>query len=214
MFFQSIKKIDEWIPKIAQQRLEYKSKIKNLNALKKFSGDPLGGQNDSGWNSFFEENELKKLINLDVNRTYQDKDLFQNTTIKEIMVNILFIWARENRDVSYKQGMNEILAVVLFSLHPFYFENTAKTNSSNVLEMIKTDQDKNYKNIYLYVHDQDELSCDLYYIYDAIMGKGIKELYDNGTTKNKDAAMGFKKFDLFVQQWTDEDSSAEKVINI
>src|SRR4051812_10598494 len=122
------------------------------------------------WNSFFEENELKKIINLDVNRTYQDKDLFQNTAIKEIMVNILFLWSKENKDVSYKQGMNEILAVILFGFYPYYFKNTSKTDINPLLK----DVEKNTKEIYLFLHDEEELSSDLYYTFNAIMNKGIK----------------------------------------
>jgi hypothetical protein len=39
-------KVEEWIPIIIKQRNTYKNKLKNLNALKKFSGDPLGGSGD------------------------------------------------------------------------------------------------------------------------------------------------------------------------
>ena len=67
-------------------------------------------------------------IILDLNHTYyQDKDLFQNTVIKEILVNILFIWSKENRDTSYRQGMNEILAVILFAL--YWLESYWASNS-------------------------------------------------------------------------------------
>jgi TBC1 domain family protein 5 len=30
-------------------------------------------------------------------------------------VGILFIWAKENQDIQYKQGMNEILAIIVFA---------------------------------------------------------------------------------------------------
>ena len=33
------------------------------------------------------------------------------------MLNILFCYARENPDVSYRQGMHELLAPILFVLH-------------------------------------------------------------------------------------------------
>jgi glutamine phosphoribosylpyrophosphate amidotransferase len=39
-------KIDDWVSQVVRQRQEFKGKLKNLNALKKFSGDPLGGAND------------------------------------------------------------------------------------------------------------------------------------------------------------------------
>ena len=38
--------LSEWIKIITKQRIEYKNKLKNLNTLKKFAGDPLGGTSD------------------------------------------------------------------------------------------------------------------------------------------------------------------------
>jgi hypothetical protein len=40
------KPVTEWLKLIKKQRNEYKEKLKNLNALKKFAGDPLGGNSD------------------------------------------------------------------------------------------------------------------------------------------------------------------------
>jgi TBC1 domain family protein 5 len=152
---------------------------------------------------------LKKIINLDVNRTYQDKDLFQTTAIKELLVNILFIWSKENKDVSYKQGMNELLAVILFGIYPFYFPIKNKISHENVLNYINSDKEKYTKEIYLFFHDQDEIASDLYFLFDAVMNKGIKDLFDSGNNKKKDL-QSYKKYDLFQPQWTEEEDP-EKV---
>jgi len=40
------KTISEWINIVNKQRGEWRIKLKNLNTLKKFSGDPLGGSSD------------------------------------------------------------------------------------------------------------------------------------------------------------------------
>ena len=40
------KPIAEWIKIVNTQRSEWKNKVKNLNTLKKFAGDPLGGTSD------------------------------------------------------------------------------------------------------------------------------------------------------------------------
>ena len=39
-------KIEDWVSQVTKQRTDFKTKLKNMNALKKFSGDPLGGSND------------------------------------------------------------------------------------------------------------------------------------------------------------------------
>ncbi len=130
-----------------------------------------------------------------------------------MMVNILFIWSRENKDVSYKQGMNEILAVILFGLYPFYFKNSPKASQETIINFIRTDREKHSKEIYLFFHDEDELASDLFFLFDAVMNKGIKDLYDNGVNKKKDDG-SYKKYDLFQQQWTDEDDAEVNKINI
>ena len=40
------KPIADWIKIVTKQRSEWKNKVKNLNTLKKFAGDPLGGTTD------------------------------------------------------------------------------------------------------------------------------------------------------------------------
>ena len=122
------------------------------------------------------------------------------------MVNILFIWSKENKDVSYKQGMNEILAVILFAFYPFYTKSTTKISSELALNYLKNDRENNAKQIYSFFHDEEELAADLFYLFDSVMNKGIKELYETTAIKKKDV-INYKKFELFTQQWTDEDET-------
>ena len=39
-------KLEDWILSTTKQRNEFKNKLRSLNSLKKFSGDPLGGSTD------------------------------------------------------------------------------------------------------------------------------------------------------------------------
>lgn len=45
---------------------------------------------------------------------------FQEKTISKLLNTVLFVWCRRNPDVSYKQGMNELLASVIVC----YFKET------------------------------------------------------------------------------------------
>lgn len=124
-----------------------------------------------------------------------------------MMFNVLFIWSKENKDVSYKQGMNEILAVLLFAVYPFYFtEGNSKHSCEDVEKFYYTDKEKYCNEIYAYFHNQDELQCDLYFLFDSIMSRGIKDLFDNGNSKRNDTP-SYKKQDLFQPQWTDGDDT-------
>ncbi len=127
------------------------------------------------------------------------------TVIKELLVNILFIWSKENKDVSYKQGMNEILAVIFYGVYPYYFPvGKNKPTPEKIIQLIgesSTSTKDSSKDIYLYFHDSDEIGGDLYYLFDAVMAKGVKELYE--VNDNKIDKSSYKKFDLFHPQWSE-----------
>jgi TBC1 domain family protein 5 len=143
-----------------------------------------------------------------VSRTYQDKELFQTQIVKEIMFNILFIWSKENKNISYKQGMNELLAVIIFSLYPFYFYSSDKSKKTfeNIATMMRAYEEKHLKDIYLFFHDMEEFQSDLFFLFDAIMNKGIKDLFDTAIGKKSELS-SYKKQDLFQPQWTDDNET-------
>jgi hypothetical protein len=58
------------------------------------------------------EREMKDLIKNDVNRTCQEFEYFRRQETKEILNSMLFLWGKEHTG-GYKQGMNEIMAVIL-----------------------------------------------------------------------------------------------------
>ena len=80
------------------------------------------------------------------------------------MVNTLFIWSKENEEISYKQGMNELLGLLLFVR---YCERT--TDEHHALPF------------YEYFHalyGEEYIQPDLYFTFKAIMDHGIKELFN------------------------------------
>lgn len=79
--------------------------------------NPLSQSNQSPWNQYFQDSELKVTIEQDVVRTFPEIDFFRSTKVQELMINILFSYAREYPHVSYKQGMHELLAPIIFVLH-------------------------------------------------------------------------------------------------
>jgi len=111
--------------------------------------------------------------------------------------------------------MNEILAVLLFALYPFYFKLTPEIlknqknfedNLMNLKENNSKELQENFKNIYNYIHNQDEIGADLYFLFNSIMSKGVKDLFETGSQK-KDA-VSYKKYELFTQQWTEGESES------
>jgi len=62
-------------------------------------------------------NALKEEIANDVNRTFPENPFFQEPHVKKTMSRILLTWSQQDeksRTISYRQGMNSLLAVLLF----------------------------------------------------------------------------------------------------
>jgi TBC1 domain family protein 5 len=51
-------------------------------------------------------------------------EFFQEESILKLLTNVLFVWCKLNPDTSYKQGMNELLASVVYA----YFQEAIPTD--------------------------------------------------------------------------------------
>ncbi|MBN3314353.1 TBCD5 protein, partial [Atractosteus spatula] len=69
------------------------------------------------WNKFFQDKELRGMIQQDVMRTFPEMQYFQQDAVRNMLTDILFCYARENEQLLYKQGMHELLAPIVFILH-------------------------------------------------------------------------------------------------
>ena len=194
----------EWVEIISNQREEYKSKLKKYCKIKKFVGDPLGGGKKKKKNEGpVEDTDLKALINKDLERTHQELEIFVQNKIKNILANVLYIWSKENSVVSYRQGMNELLAIIFIVFYPFYFTCTRKpkTTKEDILDYLK-DINLYKDDIYIYFHDEDEIQSDLFYTFEALMKKGMINLYDPHSLQKDEP--GYKMYEIFPQMWKDD----------
>jgi len=113
--------------------------------------NPLSLEEESPWRQYFENNELQKTIKQDVERTFPDIEFFRSDNIQNILCNILFIYCKLNQDISYRQGMHEILAPILLVV-----DNDKIDSSSTVIndDLIKNILDSRYVE-----HDSFFLFC-------------------------------------------------------
>eukprot|EP00727_Mastigamoeba_balamuthi_P003714 m51a1_g1334 hypothetical protein (688) ;mRNA; f:300393-303199 len=84
------------------------------------SDDPLSQNEASQWNQFFKTTQLHREIHEDVIRTYPDNEFFTRREVVEIMERVLFVYAMLNPQLRYVQGMNEVLAPLLYVVHGDY----------------------------------------------------------------------------------------------
>ena len=205
--------LDQWIETLNNLRNEYKKKEKKFLKPQKFSGDPLGGMvaqntNNETWKTYYIDNDTKKLINLDLDRTFQEIALFHDQKIKNNLANILFIWNKENQDVGYQQGMNDILSVIFLAIYPCYFKKTSKKTINELMNIANEQLTaiNNSQDLYEFFHDEDELYSDLYYCYSKLMSRGLKELFDSNISNKEKQEISFKKYELFSNQWVHDPS--------
>ena len=194
--------IINFIEEISNQREEYKKKFKKYCKIKKFSNDPLGGKTIEKKNKEeIEDEELKHLINLDLSRTYQNLNLFLESKTKNLLADVLFIWSKENNDINYKQGMNELLSVFYLCFYPYYFitRTKPKPNKNNIISFINNNLiNENLEDIYIFFYDEDEIKSDLFFIFDSLMKKGMKYLFIQDKINNNDPIL--KSYEIFPNE--------------
>ena len=107
----------QWVRETRAQRTRWAALEKSMSLIaiaqqtKNFN--PLAPAKTSQDDKASAEKEMKDLIKQDVSRTLQEFNYFHRVETKDLLMTLLFLWGRQNPDYGYKQGMNEILAIVL-----------------------------------------------------------------------------------------------------
>ncbi|KAF2237175.1 RabGAP/TBC [Viridothelium virens] len=76
--------------------------------------DPLTESEESPWAALRQDEALRAEILQDVDRCMPENLYFRQPTTQNMLLDILFIFSKLNPDVSYRQGMHELLAPVLW----------------------------------------------------------------------------------------------------
>lgn len=184
-----------WIDETISQRKNVKKMIRN-NTINKLKGDPLGGipndsekekeKTDSGWNDFLVQSEIVKMIKFDVDRTMPQEKLFQEPYIRDIETTILTNFAKNHKKTSYRQGMNEILSLVIYAMFPYYVKSPNNKYTSELINKWVENPVENAKDIYCFFHDENEFESDIYTIFDNLMIKlGLAKFFEDESKENK-----------------------------
>ena len=126
-----------------------------------------GGDKYEEFRTKMDENDYNTLdlIKIDIERTYQDIDIFHRIKYKQIMAFVLFIYSKKFPEYGYKQGMSDICAVFLYALYRKYRLTT---------KFLKDDLSFLY---YIFHSNNDFIENDLFILYSNFMNKGLSELY-------------------------------------
>lgn len=156
---------ETWIEQRTQQREQY-HKIKQKHILNPHDleqiekrDNPLSQSKDSVWNQHFRDTELRNLIRQDVVRTNPNVDYYRKENVQDIMIDILFCYAREFPSICYRQGMHEILAPLIFVLHSDH------QNLAHIQEETEISLDSTLEGVL----NSDYLEADSYHLFGKIM---------------------------------------------
>ena len=85
---------------------DIESEIETFEAPTSLSGKLLAEANKT-------DIEITSLIKKDIQRTLPELPAFQNVGVSQALQQILYIWAKENPEYKYQQGLNDILAIIV-----------------------------------------------------------------------------------------------------
>ncbi|KAL7335731.1 hypothetical protein PS15p_201161 [Mucor circinelloides] len=148
--------------------------------------NPLALSDSNPWQQYFADTEIRKVIRQDVERTFPDVDFFRENDVQQRLTDILFIYCKLNRDVSYRQGMHELLA-------PFYW--ILATESLDASQTDQSHVDPASK-LMLQVLDSAFVEHDAYILFDKLMTFGKSWYEFNEEVPNRKPASSPAKSDI------------------
>ena len=127
--------------------------------------------------------DLISLIKIDIDRTYQEMEFYQDKKIKNSLCTILYIYSKQFPNPGYNQGMNDICSILLYTFYQNY-----KLNET----FIKNEETF----LYYIVHSNNEfLECDIYGIFKKLMEKDLRIFYSYNQEKYRKSFLSQKKIE-------------------
>ncbi|KAI1623879.1 molybdopterin biosynthesis protein MoeB [Exophiala viscosa] len=169
-----------WPKKLAESRSAYVSLrnhflrfIEHPNDIHS-SADPLADDEASPWSTLRQDEEAREEIFQDVTRCMQDNYFFREPATQKQLLDILFIYAKLNPDVGYRQGMHELLAPILW---------VAQQDAVDALSVPDTSKSAEGVDFMLEVLDARNVEHDAFSLFCALM-QTAKAFYEIGESRD------------------------------
>ena len=112
-----------------------------------------------------EDYEFLDIIKVDVTRTFQKVELFKQEKIQQTLINILFIFAKKNKGIGYRQGMSDLCAIFLYVIYKQKFLDPSFI------------EDRKTFLFYLFYSNNEFLEHDTYSLFSRFMLKGYMHFF-------------------------------------
>jgi len=113
---------EDWVEELRLSVDTYnKLKMDSMPKIEAVDADPLsgGGAESAEWKTYYKNMDLINFIKGDLTRLYMtgiEDEYFEEPRRRDIILNVLFVWAAQHPTTSYRQGMHEIAGPILFVL--------------------------------------------------------------------------------------------------
>ncbi|WAR56038.1 hypothetical protein PtB15_6B782 [Puccinia triticina] len=101
--------------------------------------NPLSQHEDNPWHVWLRDLELRKTIKQDVIRTFPELSYFRQSRTQVMLVNILHVYCKLHQDLGYRQGMHEILGLLLETLDLDSLEPPREENPDLIHQVLSRD---------------------------------------------------------------------------
>ncbi|KAL1961365.1 hypothetical protein VTO42DRAFT_93 [Malbranchea cinnamomea] len=180
LLHEDIDDLSLWLSQVVSSRDAYTAlKAHFLKYIKcspddlSFAADPLAEDEESPWQILRQDESIRNEISQDVERCLQENDFFRKPCTKTRMLDILFIYAKLNPDLGYRQGMHELLAPVLWVVTQDAIDKTS---------LDSTEQSQK-EEVLFQILDSDYIEHDAFTIFCAIMHTA-KQFYEHDDVTN------------------------------
>jgi len=115
----------DWKNTLSQSILDYETLKRQVNpSIDQVEADPLsslgnGGQQSQEWQLYYRKLEMASLVKVDLDRLYMpgiDDNYFHDPIKKERLLSVLLVWSLKHNNISYRQGMHEIVGTISYVL--------------------------------------------------------------------------------------------------
>ncbi|KAJ1609799.1 hypothetical protein OJ252_2100 [Cryptosporidium canis] len=149
--------------------------ISKMTSMDPSKFHPLSQTADNPWNEQHKNCELLDEIWKDITRTYSERELFSKPNTRQLLQRILFTWTRENPDFGYKQGMNEI-AAILFLIN--FSQKISVNRQNSEIEPHSSGLLGNCKHSLEHIFGREYIEADTYIMFNSVMNSfGLKYMF-------------------------------------
>ena len=174
---------EEWSTIIKSHRQKYRDLRKKhwenkekITPKKKFI-DPLAPPSEDPEVKM--NQDILSRINRDVDRLFSDIEYFKEKDLREMIVRMCYVYAKDHVDKNYQQGFHEFLAVIYYCYENDYMLRYINQNTSVV------DLEEPYRSICLEMFDPQCLEEDTYMTFEYLM-KDLGYLFEYKDNKRYD----------------------------